>query len=58
MAEFPGTLRKVTALVSVATIEIITAQAGMSPSPRKYPLSPLAPDPEAIRAPSTVQPTM
>ena len=53
----PGTLRNVTALVSVATIEIITAQPGIFPSPRKYPLipsfSPFAP----IRAPRAVQPT-
>jgi hypothetical protein len=51
----PGTLRNVTALVSVATIEIITAQAGMLLSPRKYPFSPVAPRP--IQAPRAVQPT-
>ena len=41
-------------LVSVATIEIITAQAGMLLSPRKYPLSPC--DREPSQAPSAVHP--
>jgi len=42
-------------LVSVATMESITAQAGMLLSPRKYPLSPV--DFEPSRTPSAVQPT-
>ena len=58
LVALPGTLRKVTALVSVATIEIITAQAGMSLSPRKYPFNPFAAEPEAILAPRSAQPTM
>ena len=43
-------------LVSVATIEIMTAQAGMSLSARKYPFKPC--DREPSQAPSAVQPAM
>ena len=43
-------------LVSVATIEIITAQVGMLLSPRKYPFNPC--DREPSQAPSEVQPAM
>ena len=41
-------------LVSVATIEIITAQVGILLSPRKYPFNPC--DREPSQAPSAVHP--